>query len=273
MLKISAFFLNTSRSSLKVFIDTLCNASAFVLAVSSCYRLVGKFDVCLTVHHWHNESRWPTRCNNNNILIFKLAQHVSGNSLPILRSARLWFTACGIMSPNCCRSEAWSAAAQTMCSVWGMLLEQYPSHRWMMDSKGCGRRRSWSFPMSYSVIGLRDGEKPRSLCQGGQCRGLAACRLDFVTFCCRPWLPYTTNVKSTSAVVFYQPVCFYLPICLCSLAGCLFLHNGSVSLLLSHIVCFISSLDRVDNNRIWLTHLLDFFSICRFLFDSTYIWN
>ena len=35
---------------------------------------------------------------NNNLLIFKLAQHVLGNSLPILRSARLWFTACGIMS-------------------------------------------------------------------------------------------------------------------------------------------------------------------------------
>ena len=30
-------------------------------------------------------------------MIFELAQHVSSNSLPILRSARLWFTASGIM--------------------------------------------------------------------------------------------------------------------------------------------------------------------------------
>jgi hypothetical protein len=74
-------------------------------------------------------------------------------------------------------------------------------------------------------LAWRDGEKPRSLCQGGQCRGLAAGRRDFVICSCQPWLPYTTNVKSTSAVVFYQPVCFYLPLCLCSLAGCLFLHK------------------------------------------------
>jgi len=46
------------------------------------------------------------RCNSNNLLIFKLAQHVSTNSLPILRSARLWFTACGIMSSDRCRSVA-----------------------------------------------------------------------------------------------------------------------------------------------------------------------
>jgi len=42
-------------------------------------------------------NRGPTRFNNNNLLIFKLAQHVSVNSLPIFRSARLWITACGIM--------------------------------------------------------------------------------------------------------------------------------------------------------------------------------
>jgi len=76
---------------------------------------------------FYKQSRWPTRCNNNNLLNFKLAQHISGNSLPILRSARLWFTACGIMAPDCCRSEAWIAAARTVCSVWRTLLER-PSH-------------------------------------------------------------------------------------------------------------------------------------------------
>jgi len=54
--------------------------------------------------------------NNKNLLVFKLAQHVSGNSLPIFRSARLWITACGIMPPDCCQSEAWSAVARNMCS-------------------------------------------------------------------------------------------------------------------------------------------------------------
>ena len=51
---------------------------------------------------------------NNNLLIFKTAQYVSGNSLPnslpIIRSARLWFTVCGILSSDCRRSEARSAA-------------------------------------------------------------------------------------------------------------------------------------------------------------------
>ena len=32
-------------------------------------------------------------------------------------------------------------------------------------------------------------------------------------------------------------------------------------LLLSHILCFISSLDRTNNNRIWVTYLFDFFSV------------
>jgi hypothetical protein len=91
-----------------------------------------------------------------------------------------------------------------------MLLEQQPSHRWVMDSKRCGRRRSRSVPMHYSVIGLMGRRGPRSLCQGVQCRDLAACRLDFVTCCCRPWLPYATNVKSTSAVVFFLSACLLL---------------------------------------------------------------
>ena len=38
----------------------------------------------------------PRRSHNNNLLVFKLAEHVSAISLPILRSARLWFAACGI---------------------------------------------------------------------------------------------------------------------------------------------------------------------------------
>ena len=42
--------------------------------------------------------------------------NVSGNSLPILRSARPWFITCPIMSPDCCRLEARCVAAWTMCS-------------------------------------------------------------------------------------------------------------------------------------------------------------
>ena len=93
-----------------------------------------KFDMCLTVHHRHKWIRGPTRCNNNNnnnnnnknnknLLIFKSAEHVLGNSMPILRSARLWITACSIMPPDCCRSGAWSSATRTICSVWRMLLD------------------------------------------------------------------------------------------------------------------------------------------------------
>ena len=37
------------------------------------------YDVCLTMHHWYTLCRRPTRCNNNNLLIFQKAQHVSGN--------------------------------------------------------------------------------------------------------------------------------------------------------------------------------------------------
>jgi len=33
--------------------------------------------------------------------------------LLILKSARLWFTACGIIQPNCCQSMVWNAALQT----------------------------------------------------------------------------------------------------------------------------------------------------------------
>ena len=105
-----------------------------------------------------------------------------------------------------------------------------------------------------------DGEKPRSLCQGGQCRGLVAGRLHFV-ICCQPWLPYTTNVKSTSAVVFHQPVCFYLPLCVHLPDVCSYT-NGSLSLLLSHIVCFISSLDRtITTESDWRTCLISSHSL------------
>jgi len=38
-----------------------------------------EFDVCLTVHHRYKWRREPTRCHSNNLLIFLLAQHVSGN--------------------------------------------------------------------------------------------------------------------------------------------------------------------------------------------------
>ena len=43
-------------------------------------------------------NRGPIRCNNKNLLIFKLAQNVSGNSLPILRSARRWYNAPRLLS-------------------------------------------------------------------------------------------------------------------------------------------------------------------------------
>jgi len=76
------------------------------------------------LHRWYKWSKRPTGCNNNNLLIFKLAQHVSDNYLPIIRNARLWSTACVIMSPATCRSEARSAAARTMCSVCRMLLDK-----------------------------------------------------------------------------------------------------------------------------------------------------
>jgi hypothetical protein len=63
------------------------------------------------------------------LLIFQSAQHVSGNFLPILRSARLCFTACGIMHSSCCRPVAWNAEALTVrcegcCST---VVEQHPS--------------------------------------------------------------------------------------------------------------------------------------------------
>ena len=32
------------------------------------------------------------------LLIFESAQHVSGNHLPIFRSARLWLKQCGVLS-------------------------------------------------------------------------------------------------------------------------------------------------------------------------------
>jgi hypothetical protein len=82
-----------------------------------------KFDVYLTIHHWCKKCRWPTRCNNNNLLIFQSAQHVSGNFLPVLGSARLWFTACGIMHPSRCRPVVWNAEALTQ------RVEQHPLHR------------------------------------------------------------------------------------------------------------------------------------------------
>ena len=83
----------------------------FILVDITCLTVLsGKwklwFDVCLTVHHWHKHCRRSTRRNNNNLLIFQSAQHVWGNFLPIIRSSRLCFTACGIMHPSCCRPVA-----------------------------------------------------------------------------------------------------------------------------------------------------------------------
>jgi hypothetical protein len=69
--------------------------------------------------------RWPTRCNNDNLLISKSAQHASGNHLPIFTSARLWFTSCGIVSYFCSRQEILRAA------TWHYVfcMKQHPSYR------------------------------------------------------------------------------------------------------------------------------------------------
>ena len=124
-----------------------------------------------------------------------------------------------------------------------------------------------------SSLTWKDGEKPRSLCQGGQCRGLAAGRLDFVTSSCQPWLTYTTNVRSACAVGFYQPVCFYLPplfmftcrmFVLTQMALCHFCYP--ILYVLFH-PCIESM------TTIWLTYLFDFFSFSSVLFDSTYLWT
>ena len=78
------------------------------------------FDVCLTVYHRYEWSRGPTRCNNKNLLIFKTAQHVSGNSLSILKSVRLWFKHV-VYCPQ--------IVVDRRSGVRRMLLEQHPSHK------------------------------------------------------------------------------------------------------------------------------------------------
>ena len=75
------------------------------------------FDVCLTVHHRYNKVENQLDAAITILLDFKTDHHVSGNSLPIIRSVRLWFTACGLPSSDCCRSEVRSTAARTTCHV------------------------------------------------------------------------------------------------------------------------------------------------------------
>jgi len=75
--------------------------------------------------------KWPTRCSINNLLIFKLAQRVSGNSLPIIRSARLWFTACGIMSPDSCWRQGLCARCAGCCSLELLMMgKELPETCW-----------------------------------------------------------------------------------------------------------------------------------------------
>ena len=105
------------------------------------------------LHRWYKWSKRPTGCNNNNLLIFKLAQHVSDNYLPIIRNARLWSTACVIMSPATCRSEARSAAARTMCSVCRMLLDK----DYCVRCAGCCSTRT-------TVFGVQDVARQGLLC-------------------------------------------------------------------------------------------------------------
>jgi len=47
--------------------------------------------------------RQPTRCNNNGLLIISQLNMFWAIILPIFRSTRPCFTACGIMHPQCCR--------------------------------------------------------------------------------------------------------------------------------------------------------------------------
>jgi len=85
----------------------------------------------------YKECKWPTRCNSNNLLIFQSAQHVSGNFLPILRSAGLCFTACGTMNPSCW-PVAWSAEALSQCL-------RVPGHRpitWVHYTTSCKTQSS-----------------------------------------------------------------------------------------------------------------------------------
>jgi hypothetical protein len=46
-------------------------------------------DVCLTVYHRYDKAENQLDATINNLLIFKIAKDVSGNSLPIIWSARL----------------------------------------------------------------------------------------------------------------------------------------------------------------------------------------
>ena len=66
----------------------------------------------------------PTRCNNNSFIDFQWsAQHVSGNLLPIFRSARLRFFTYAIVSCCCGRQGFGARQRGTTCTVWRKLLD------------------------------------------------------------------------------------------------------------------------------------------------------
>ena len=84
----------------------------------------------------------PTRFNNNNLLVFQTAQHVSGNFLPSLRSVRLFYTmkynvskllpAGGLQ----CRGTAYVFGVK---DVARLVVEQHPSrqtHRQCLHAPG-----------------------------------------------------------------------------------------------------------------------------------------
>ena len=62
--------------------------------------------------------------------------------LLVFTSARLCFTACGIMHPSCCRTVAWNAEILTVCSVWKMLLDASRATSWVHYTTSCNTQSS-----------------------------------------------------------------------------------------------------------------------------------
>ena len=101
------FFTSNFRTKLLYWFDkshsrtmSFCRIITKVLKINT---IQDQLDVTITIY-WYS----------NQLIVFRAI------FLPILRSAILCFTACGIMHPSCCRPVAWNAEALTMCSVWRM---------------------------------------------------------------------------------------------------------------------------------------------------------
>jgi hypothetical protein len=73
--------------------------------------------------------KWPTRCNNNNFIDLWISSTCFGQSFAHLQEHSTVVYSSVVYCPNVvvgCRSGVWR---RRLCSVWGMLLEQNPSHR------------------------------------------------------------------------------------------------------------------------------------------------